>query len=94
MTNIKLIHYKRKLNLPNDEFSNSTTNDEIRSYLIKDINWNNRKHFINFLDKTSFIYNSDRNEEIKESNKRKRDAFPFDVHNCIYNHRLISCFLG
>jgi hypothetical protein len=85
MTNISLINYKRKLNLPVDEFSNSSTNDEIKTYLIKEINWDNRIDFINFLDKTGFLYVS--NEERKESNITNRDALSLDVHN---NHRLIS----
>jgi hypothetical protein len=93
MKNISLIDYKHNLNLPVDEFSNSSTNDEIRTYLIKDFNWNNRKDFINFLDKTGFLYGS--NEENKEYNKRNRDSLSLDAHNCIHNnHRLISCFLS
>jgi hypothetical protein len=93
MTNITLNNFITKLNLPNDEFSNTSTNDEIRSYLIKEINWNNRKYFIKFLDKTSFIYNDDRNEETKALNKINRDKLSLDAHNCIYyNHRLISSF--
>jgi hypothetical protein len=93
LTNISLIDYKHNLNLPVDEFSISSTNDEIRSYLIKDINWNNRKDFIYILDKTGILYGN--NEERKESNKRNRDSLSLDAHNCIHNnHRLISCFLG
>jgi hypothetical protein len=93
MTRIRLSNYKRIFNLANDQFSNTSTNDEIKSYLITEIIWNNRKDFINFLDKTGFLYGS--NEERKESNKRNRDSLSLDAHNCIYNnHRLISYFLG
>jgi hypothetical protein len=52
----------------------------------------NRKDFINFLDKTDFLYGS--SEIRKESNKRNRDSLSLDAHNCIHNnHRLISSFL-
>ena len=95
MTNISLFDYKRQLNLPNNEFSNSSTNNEIRSYLIKEINWNNRKYLTIFLDQTSFIYNDHRSEENKESNKKNRKALSLNAHNCIHsNHCLIACFLG
>jgi hypothetical protein len=88
-----LSKYRKQFNLPNNEFSDTSTNNNIRSYLIKVFNWNNRKDFINFLDKTGFLYGS--NEKRKESNKRNRDALSLDVHNCINNnHRLITCYLG
>ena len=46
-------------------------------------------------NKTSFIYNNDRNEENKESNKKNRKALSLNAHNCIHsNYRLIACFLG
>jgi hypothetical protein len=71
----------------------SSTNDEIITYTIKEINWNNRKPFIYFLYKTGFLYGS--NEKRKESNKRNRGSLSLDAHNCIHNnHRLISYFLG
>ena len=60
---------------------------------MKEINWDHRKHFINFLDKTSFIYNDDRSEETKALNKINRDRLSLNAHNCIHsNHRLILCF--
>lgn len=63
-------------------------------YLRKENIWNNRKDFIYFLDKTSFIYNDDRSKENTESNQKNRDALSLAAHNCIYNnHRLIACFL-
>jgi ankyrin repeat protein len=93
MTDITLSGYKTQLNLPNDEFSDNSTNEVIKFYFIKQINWNNRKVFINFLDKTGFLYGS--KEENKDSNKRNRDSLSLDAHNCIHNNnRLISCFLG
>jgi hypothetical protein len=44
--------------------------EHILRYLIKEINWNNRKKFINVLDKISIIYNSDNNIKIEESNNK------------------------
>jgi hypothetical protein len=48
ISNIKLSNYKRLLKLPNDVFSNSCTNDEIRSYLIKKL--------IGIIEKISLSY--------------------------------------
>jgi ankyrin repeat protein len=93
MTRESLSNHITKFNLPRDEFSNTSTNEDIKLYLITEIIWNNGKLFINFLDKTGFLYGS--NEKRKESNKTNRDALSLDVHNCIHNnHRLITCFLG
>ena len=48
---------------------------------MKEINWDHRKHLINFLDKTSFIYNDDRSEETKALNKINRDGLSLNDHN-------------
>jgi hypothetical protein len=44
---------KTKLIIPNNEFSNTSTNEDFR---LIEINWNSRKDFINLLDITGFLY--------------------------------------
>ena len=92
MTNIRLNNLIENFILP-DDFYDLSTNEDIRSYLIKDFFWDKRKIFINFLDKTGFLYGS--NEENKVSNKKNRDALSLDVYlTLLYNKERIVCFLG